>query len=52
MGIDFNMSMTLFRFIDVAPGIGVAYAPDRDPRRSDPDDDVQVYLTIKGAINF
>ena len=52
MGVEFNMSMTLFRFIDVAPGLGVAYAPDRDPRRFDPDDDVQVYLTIKGAINF
>jgi len=52
VGVEFNMSMTLFRFIDVAPGLGVAYAPDRDPRRFDPDDNVQVYLTIKGAINF
>ncbi|MDH3601303.1 MAG: outer membrane protein assembly factor, partial [Candidatus Tectomicrobia bacterium] len=52
MGVEFNMSMTIFRFIDLAPGLGVAYTPDRDPRRFDPDDDVQVYLTIKGSINF
>jgi hypothetical protein len=52
MGVEFNMSMTIFRFVDLAPGLGVAYTPNRDPRRFDPDNDVQVYLTIKSSINF
>ena len=52
MGVEFNMSITIFRFVDIAPGLGVAYTPDRDSRRFDPDDDVQVYLTIRGAVNF
>ena len=59
-GAELNFSMTLLRFIDIAPGLGVVYAFDReDRRRSDdgniedvPDDKLQVYLSIKAAVNF
>jgi outer membrane protein assembly factor BamA len=54
MGVEFNVSMTLFRFLDIAPGLGVAYVPERDEQRFDDgeEDTVQVYLTLKSTVNF
>jgi Tol biopolymer transport system component len=45
-GMEINYGLTLFRFITFAPGIGVAYVPQRDDR--DPDEDEVVsYISIK-----
>ena len=61
-GLELNFSTTLLRFLEVAPGLGAAYAFDREPRRrpaSDSDDTSEeddskllIYITIKGSINF
>lgn len=53
-GVEFNVSMTFFRFFDIAPGLGVAYVPERDEQRfgDDEDDTVQVFLALKSTVNF
>ncbi len=59
VGAELNFSMTLLRFVDMAPGLGVVYAFDREYRRSegeqpadDKDERAQVYFSIKAAVNF
>ena len=51
-----NFALKLFRFIQIAPGLGFAYAPDRPKHSSgdedDPDERYQIYITIKGWVNF
>ncbi|MBU4200583.1 MAG: hypothetical protein KKG09_03140 [Verrucomicrobia bacterium] len=55
-GVELNCSLTLLTLFDIAPGIGAAYAFDREARwhaagaRSA--DKFQIYLSIKGAVNF
>jgi hypothetical protein len=52
-GVEVNCSLTLFRFLDVAPGLGIAYAADRDMDSSDPEaSKTVVYLSVKGVVNF
>ncbi|MBU1694542.1 MAG: hypothetical protein KKC51_11335, partial [Verrucomicrobia bacterium] len=48
VGLELNYSMTLLRFLDLAPGLGLAYAFDREPS----DERAQIYLTIKSAVSF
>ncbi len=45
-GLELNLSLTLFRYVDLAPGAGWVYAFDRADRQR------QVYLSFKAAINF
>jgi hypothetical protein len=46
-GLEVNFGLTLLRYVSFAPGIGVAYAPQRDDR--DPDEyEVVPYISIKG----
>lgn len=58
-GTEINFSTTLLRLLDIAPGIGIVYAFDREDRsRFDDDDDeeddskLQIYLSIKASISF
>jgi outer membrane protein assembly factor BamA len=55
-GLELNVSTTLFRFLPISPGIGVAYAFDREDRnRRDNDDNNekwQFYISIKTTVNF
>lgn len=45
-GLELNYGLTLIRFLSFAPGLGVAYVPQRDDR--DPDEyEVVPYLSIK-----
>jgi hypothetical protein len=45
-GLEVNYGLTLLRFLSFAPGLGVAYVPQRDDR--DPDEyEVVPYLSIK-----
>ncbi len=45
-GAEINYSLTILRYVSFAPGIGVAYAPQRAAQT------VQPYLSIKGWVNF
>jgi hypothetical protein len=47
-GLEVNYALKMLRFLAFSPGIGLAYAPDRP----DDEDDVQLYLSIKGWVNF
>jgi hypothetical protein len=50
-GLEVNYGLTLLRFLSFAPGIGVAYVPQRDDR--DPDEDeVVAYFSIKLWASF
>ncbi len=63
-GIELNFSTTLFRLVDVAPGVGVAYAFDRTARKRNDDDGsaeedeenndekLQPYISIKAVVSF
>jgi len=53
-GAEINISMTLFRILGVAPGVGVAYAFDRAPRDGDSEQDPRLsyYLSLKAVVNF
>lgn len=54
-GAEINFATTLLRFLPVAPGIGVAYAFDREERGDDEDrlsEKLSVYLSIKTSVNF
>lgn len=50
-GLEVNISTTLFRLLPVSPGIGIAYAFDRDERNDD-NNDWQFYLSIKTVVSF
>ncbi len=53
VGAEVNCSLTLFHIFDVAPGLGFAYAADREIERSDPDASKAVfYFSVKGVVNF
>jgi hypothetical protein len=54
-GVEVNFATKLLRFIPVAPGIGVAYAFDREERNDEGDrvsEKLSVYLSIKTSVNF
>jgi hypothetical protein len=52
-GAEINCSFTFFHLLNVAPGLGLAYATDREIDRSDPDATrLVVYITVKGVVNF
>ncbi|MFN2366130.1 MAG: hypothetical protein ABR523_06675 [Desulfurivibrionaceae bacterium] len=46
-GAELNFAVTMLRYLAIAPGIGAVYAPDREE-----EDELQVYLTVKGWVNF
>jgi Tol biopolymer transport system component len=46
-GAEVNFAMTMLRYLAIAPGIGAVYAPDREE-----EDELQLYLTVKGWVNF
>ena len=53
MGLELNLSCRILRFLNIAPGIGFAYAPDRYEGDDDNDDErYQAYITVKGVVNF
>ncbi len=57
VGVEINLSTTLLRMLEVAPGMGIAYAFDREARlRPDGEeegvDKLQFYLSIKASVNF
>ena len=60
-GAELNFSTTLLRFMEIAPGVGVAYAFDREKKKrydedeedsEDSDQKLQVYVSIKATVNF
>lgn len=56
-GCELNLSMTVFRFAGIAPGLGIVYAFDRNDPNSSGDgagngQKLQLYLSIKGIVNF
>jgi len=50
-GVEVNFAMKMFRYLSVSPGLGIAYAPDRNYRDSDLND-FYIYLSIKGWVNY
>jgi hypothetical protein len=58
VGTELNFSLTVLRWIDIAPGIGLVYAPDRTARVHIDDDDeddnnkFQAYISLKASVNF
>jgi len=56
MGLEMNLSMKLLRYIRIAPGLGFVFAPERSKKDPNDDEDVderfQLYITIKGFVNF
>lgn len=50
IGIEMNYAMKLLRFLQVAPGIGLVYAPDQINDKNE-DHRCQIYLSIKGFVN-
>ncbi|MBU0713948.1 MAG: hypothetical protein KJ964_01160 [Verrucomicrobia bacterium] len=57
-GFELNLSLTLFRYAKMAPGLGIVYAFNRkDPNPGASEDDaqnqkLQLYLSIKAVVNF
>ncbi|MFO7560798.1 MAG: hypothetical protein R6X10_18375 [Desulfobacterales bacterium] len=51
IGTEANFSMTLLRYLNFAPGLGVAYAPDKIVEE-DEESKLNVYVSIKGWISF
>ena len=55
-GAEVNFSLNVFRFFEMAPGVGVVYAFDRAERRHEDDtssgDKFQYYLSLKSSVNF
>jgi hypothetical protein len=50
-GTEVNLSMTLLRYVQFAPGLGVVYAPEQ--RLEDEDEsEVAAYISVKGWVNF
>jgi hypothetical protein len=53
MGVEVNCSLEFLRLMQIAPGLGFAYAPDRPKGDDDESDErYQVYITIKGWVSF
>jgi hypothetical protein len=55
IGTEANFSMTLLRYLQFAPGLGVVYTPDKIDEENDDEEeenDVNVYISIKGWISF
>jgi hypothetical protein len=50
-GLEVNYGMSLLRFLQFAPGLGVVYAPERDEFDEDKEE-VIVYLGLKLWYNF
>ena len=50
-GLELNFSMTIFRYLTFAPGLGLAVAPDRTRKHRDKGVIIP-YLAIKGGVNF
>jgi len=50
-GIEVNYALKIFRFLRASPGLGIAYAPDRI-RRGPQESDAEIYLSLKGWVNF
>jgi hypothetical protein len=46
VGAEVNYAIRILRYVAFAPGIGVAYAPQRTT------EEIQPYISIKGWINF
>ena len=55
-GVELNFATKLLRFLPVAPGLGVAYAFDREERDDDDEDrlseKLSFYFSIKANVNF
>jgi hypothetical protein len=54
-GVEVNFATKLLRFLPVAPGLGVAYAFDREARDDEEDrlsEKLSVYFSIKTSVNF
>jgi Tol biopolymer transport system component len=54
-GVEVNFATKLLRFLPVAPGLGVAYAFDREARDGEGDslsEKWSLYLSIKTSVNF
>jgi hypothetical protein len=51
IGAEASISLTLFRMLQFAPGLGAAFIPERADRR-DSDDRWNVYITFKAWVNF
>ena len=61
-GVEVNLSTTFLRLLQIAPGMGIVYAPDQPVLRRHPDTPagdppgtaptIQAYLTIKSTVNF
>lgn len=61
-GVEVNLSTTFLRLLQIAPGMGIVYAPDQPALRRHPGTPegeplgtaptVQTYLTIKSTVNF
>ena len=52
IGLEVNLSFKLFRFLEMAPGLGVLYAPDWSKRSSNKNKQYQIYFTVKGSVNY
>jgi hypothetical protein len=50
-GTEVNLSVKVLRYIQFAPGVGVAYVPDNDRKYRDEDEFV-AYFSLKAWINF
>jgi len=50
-GAEVNYAMKMFRYVAFSPGLGIAYEHDRS-RRNSVDETIQIYLSIKGWVNF
>ncbi|NQT91126.1 MAG: PD40 domain-containing protein [Lentisphaerae bacterium] len=61
-GVEVNLSTTFLRLLQIAPGMGIVYAPDQPTLRRHADTPageplgtaptIQAYLTIKSTVNF
>jgi len=56
VGTEANFSMTLLRYFQFSPGLGVVYNPDKideeDDDEEEEESEVNVYVSIKGWISF
>lgn len=53
VGTEVNVALTLFRYLKFAPGLGLAYAPDKVDSGAEEDDSrLTLYISIKGWVSF
>ena len=52
VGTEVTFGLAMFRYLNFAPGVGLVFAPDNPDSGPDENDDLQVYLTIKGWYDF